>query len=357
MLASKKIKNGSQLFKNAKPPVSKETEPVKLNQFNKVNQLTNIGAILNKINVVDSKNSGMLALQTVVKQTPVMQPSSLSIVAYNLAPLSSQDRPSNFTADQSQSNSRFDNTSSKLIQKASIGIACLSYINEVPHILMVCKRYTYGFIDFILGKYQHGDIKNNKYIKLTLMRLFNKMTNDEKLDILSLNFSQMWYRIWLHDTKINNQYYVYKNKFESMFCVDKGKKLKKLIEKSTSIHKIWEIPKGRKKSNVESDLNCAIREFSEETNISKRQYRIIPNIKKVYSYTSDNNTTYTNTYYLAMTKQEIVPVINFNTQEQINEICDIRWMDLASVRLIDNNCRLEPFIKNIFKTIKSKHLL
>ena len=76
--------------------------------------------------------------------------------------------------------------------KKAYGIACVRY-NDIARqyeILMVRKRCTYAFISFVSGRYCRNDER-------TIMDLLNAMTNQEKLDVLSLDFDILWWRIWL----------------------------------------------------------------------------------------------------------------------------------------------------------------
>jgi 8-oxo-dGTP pyrophosphatase MutT (NUDIX family) len=232
-------------------------------------------------------------------------------------------------------------------EKTSLGIACCRINGNKPEILLVCKRYTYAYNIFVHGRYASG---NNAEI----IGLFNNMTIEEKTDILSLNFAQIWYRIWLNNTQRNANYFISKNKFESTFSVDNGARLKKLISRSSiSIGKIWEIPKGKKKNKNEADIHCAIREFAEETNIHKKHYKIFPMATRSYTYV-DEGCRYTNIYYLAFMRQHIVPRINFDNQSQLDEISDLRFADIETIRLLDSTGRLEKFVKPIFNYIKKK---
>lgn len=231
-------------------------------------------------------------------------------------------------------------------ERVSLGIACCRFNKDKPEILLVCKRYTYAYNLFTQGKY-------NSNSNAELIELFNGMTVEEKLDIRSLNFMQIWYRIWLDNTSRSANYFLAKNKFESTFVVDGGVRLKKLLAKSTHSNKIWEIPKGRKSNKTEPDIHCAVREFREETGIHKKNYKLFPSAKRVYSYI-DDGIKYVNIYYLAYTKHNIEPKIDFGLADQVDEICDIRWMNIDEIRLVDPTGRLEKFVRPIFNFMK-KH--
>ena len=155
----------------------------------------------------------------------------------------------------------------------SIGIACIRVIDHIPQILLINKRYTYAYSEFVHGRYP--------YDKNYVMELFNRMTNAEKILILSLNFELIWYHIWLNAPKITN-YIQAKNRFETSYLQDGGSKLRYIIARSKSINTLWQIPKGRKRSKNETDLCCAVREFKEETGIEKIE--IIPGFKEYIKY-------------------------------------------------------------------------
>ncbi len=236
-------------------------------------------------------------------------------------------------------------TNTTIRDKLSIGVACcrISKFGR-PEMLFICKRYTYAFNLIAHGRY-------NEHNKAEMIELLGGTTVDEKLDLLSLNFSQIRYRIYLNKSQVNQTFFMAKNKFESTFVVDNGVKLRKLIAKSAHSNKIWEIPKGHKLNKSEPDIHCAVREFEEETGITKKSYKLFPGAKKTYSYI-DAGVRYTNIYYIAFTRSTAAPRINFNNQDQIDEICDIRWMNIDDIRQIDETKRLATFVRPIFNYIK-----
>lgn len=229
--------------------------------------------------------------------------------------------------------------------RTSLGVACCRLNNDMPEILLVCKRYTYAYSDFVHGKYVTG---NNK----DLMKLFNMMTITEKHIILSLNFSHMWYYIWLNAKTQSMHYLTAKQKFESVFGGKDGlTKLQSLISKSTHTRLIWEIPKGHKLNKSETNINCAIREFQEETGINKTKYKIIPSAIQQYSYINDG-TLYNNIYYIAYSKHNIEPKIDFTLTKQVEEISDIRWMNIDDISKNLDTKKLENQIRPIFDYVK-----
>ncbi len=80
-------------------------------------------------------------------------------------------------------------------------------------VALVLKRYTYAFSNFLLGAYTAENTEE-------ILALFNKMTLEERTDVWSLNFGQMWFRVWL--TSSGEKFAKKYRKFESCFLRDKG---------------------------------------------------------------------------------------------------------------------------------------
>ena len=203
--------------------------------------------------------------------------------------------------------------------------------NNRPEVLVVHKRHTYAFYDFVNGKYSNKPSKKDNIHKMLKM-----MTYDELLDIYSLNFEQMWYRAWL--TFGNSSEYQKKQlKFYNTYIKsDNGKFLRRTIELTYAIGSLYyEFPKGKKLNSKESKLSCAIREFKEETGIDKRNYRILPYYKR-YHHFIDMGVRYITIYYIAIALpilkgNQIVP--NFLN----SEVSDIKWMNIDQLKIIDNH--------------------
>jgi 8-oxo-dGTP pyrophosphatase MutT (NUDIX family) len=274
--------------------------------------------------------------------------------------------------------------------RKSVGLACCRFIGKSNklEILLVKKRYTYSFAMFVFGKYAKRD-------DVELKKLFNGMTVQEKIDIMSLRFDLLWYKIWLefptsrntephvfdvssvdaidkswkymykHKAMINNVpvgkshtktafYIKKKNKFESAFLEDEGVRLRKLINGSSNTRLMWEIPKGRRNPH-ETKLDCAIREFEEETSISVDKYSIIFNIRPVTESFVSNNTVYINNYYIAYSRGIDDPCVDFKSNSQLTEGGDIKWVTVDEVQYLDRTGRLKKMVKIVFDTFLSKY--
>ena len=79
----------------------------------------------------------------------------------------------------------------------SIGIIALRKVDSGIEILLIRRKNTLGFVDFMRGKY---NINNISYI----INLFNKMSIEERNLILTQDFHYLWKYLW--GSNINNQY-------------------------------------------------------------------------------------------------------------------------------------------------------
>lgn len=233
-----------------------------------------------------------------------------------------------------------------MVEKISAGIACVRRAQTGMEILLVRKRYTYAYNKFVNGRYR---VDSNK----ELITLFNQMTLEEKLDLMSMNFAQIWYRVWLTNSSKMSAYYAAEGKFKNNFATDGGSRLRRLLA-AANLHGqlIWEIPKGRKKTRNESDIECALREFKEETRVDKCQFKMYP-INTTYSYISDR-TKYTNIYYFALAKGNITTSINISSRDQVGEVAEIKWMSLEDMKHSGTCERIIPIVGRIFKYMR-KH--
>jgi len=203
--------------------------------------------------------------------------------------------------------------------KKSVGI--MLYDKTGKNILMIQKRHTYAYTDFVLGRY-------NKTNRRTILSKLNNMTSQEKLIINSLNFDIMWYHLFLNNDK-TTLYYKCLNKFTNSFLVNNIKFFKSLINSSTrSVNLMWEPPKGRICN--ESNIACAIRELKEESGICMNSYQFIKKEKVKKSIIIDK-VKYIIYYYVAKCKEDVRPIYNINNIHQAIEISDIKWIPIKDL--------------------------
>jgi 8-oxo-dGTP pyrophosphatase MutT (NUDIX family) len=245
---------------------------------------------------------------------------------------------------------------SNIPTKKSLGIILckINTITNQPEVLLVHKRYTYAYSMFVHGKYSRPNIWPKSSMQF-IINLLNQMTLEELLEIWSLNFKQMWYRIWLNN--IEDEFYKRKyNKFFMSFIKnDTGDQLKKYILSVRNYSSLnWEVPKGRPIDFQEKNLHCAIREIKEETGLNKTDYTILPNVKRYVNYVS-LGTRYICTYYIAIVNH-CIKYYNtsvFKDMKKFNEVSETKWFDINKIRLIDDHKHhLESLISPAFKLVK-----
>ncbi len=231
-------------------------------------------------------------------------------------------------------------------KRYSVGVACVRF-NEKreAEILLIQKRFSYAYSQFAFGDW--GAIKRDG-LEDCIRRLLNNMTIEEKIHILSLDFDKIWYRIWLRDYKPKS-YFIVKQKFEKYFCNPEGSAALKLwLAEAEHGGEIWEIPKGRK-NRGESEINAAVREFEEETQIPKDLYNILFGLKTKDSIT-DDGITYISTYYIALANKKFEPKISV-CDNQINEIINIKWCTKNDEE-VKKRPNLELNVSRIIKIVK-----
>ena len=208
----------------------------------------------------------------------------------------------------------------------SIGIVAFRIINNKPEYLTICRKDTFGFIDFMRGKY-------SAYNKDYIMNMLKQMTVYEKQILLTKTFVELWKHIW-GDHVSNNQYKHEENcsrdKFDilkkGVSCNSNTYTLASLIEES-NLYAQWEdpewgFPKGRRNFQ-ERDYDCAVREFGEETGINKEHLTSIHNIYPYEEiYTGSNYKSYKHKYYLAYIPHEHSENL---TNFEITEVSKMEW--------------------------------
>jgi len=214
--------------------------------------------------------------------------------------------------------------------------------------LMISRKHSLGYIDFLRGRYKPDNIEGIIY-------LFQQMTPNEIHNIGKKFFYELWDDFWSDDIKRHSQSHkrefdIAKNKYEQLkkkinvelnldFYVNNVKSLYGIPE--------WGFPKGRK-SRGESNINCAIREFCEETNFSACDIKIITNIKPIIEdITGTNGIKYRHIYYVA----EFVSDVNdiMKKEHKNNETGDIDFFTYEQAMTLIREYHIEK--KNILLNV------
>ena len=129
--------------------------------------------------------------------------------------------------------------------------------------------------------------------------------------------------------------------------------LKELLEKSKTnwTEPEWGFPKGRR-NNLENDINCAIREYIEETGHERNYFKIIENILPYEEiFTGSNFKSYKHKYYLAYIENNKIN----NNNYQKSEVSKLRWFTFEEIKKTIRPYSLEKLkiIENVDKTLNN----
>lgn len=187
----------------------------------------------------------------------------------------------------------------------SNGIIVFRDSEEGASYLMIRRKDTLGFVEFIRGKYP---VYNRTY----LQRIIDEMTMDEKRRLQTQTFSELWKNVWgdYLNSKYQNEETVSRDRFNTL---KNGIKingdtlaggvlsLDTLIENSSTqwTEPEWGFPKGRR-NYQEKDIDCALREFAEETGYDAKKLVVMQNIVPYEEiFMGSNLKTYKHKYYVA----------------------------------------------------------
>lgn len=211
----------------------------------------------------------------------------------------------------------------------SFGIICYKMNGNTINYLMIQRKDSLSFMEFIRGKYLVTDIG---YIK----QLVSSMTVDEKKLLLTKSFDEIWNYTWYQNNassiKHTSEYYESKNKFDYLvnnsILIEIINNIICLVEQEQE----WGFPKGRRKLK-ETDLDCAIREFCEETRLKPNDIEILDSIKPFEEiFFGTNNILYKHTYYIAkIIDNETSVSVDQTCLEQIREVRALKWFNIEEV--------------------------
>jgi 8-oxo-dGTP pyrophosphatase MutT (NUDIX family) len=207
----------------------------------------------------------------------------------------------------------------------SIGIITFRYHNDELQYLMIQRKDTLGFVEFMRGKYP---IHNVEYIQ----NIFNEMTTHEKTRIKEHTFDELWNELWGKWVASNyrgeerTSREKYKSLKEGILVNNDLYDLNYFIENSTTgwNEAEWGFPKGRRNFQ-EKDLSCALREFEEETGIIKSDVKVILNIVPYEEiFTGSNLKSYKHKYFVGY----INDTVELNNYQK-TEVCEVKWCNVS----------------------------
>lgn len=243
----------------------------------------------------------------------------------------------------------------------SYGIIPFRFTSRGIQYLMIRRKDSFGYIDFLRGKYSQTNVDH-------LKSMFNEMSTVERQNILHNDFDTLWKKLWSIEDKsqIGNQY-----KYEEISSQRKFDALKEgiklgdneeilslsnLVEKATTNwnETEWEFSKGRRNYH-EKEVECALREFEEETGISKSEIKIIENMLPIEEiFLGSNHKSYKHKYFLGYTEYTKDELHNY----QPAEVSKIEWktLDECLEAIRPYNLEKKNLIININKVLEEYRL-
>jgi 8-oxo-dGTP pyrophosphatase MutT (NUDIX family) len=237
----------------------------------------------------------------------------------------------------------------------SYGIILFRKKNEITEFLMIRRKDSFGYIDFIRGKYSPYNIEH-------IQSIIDEMSLSEKERILTLSFNELWNLMWGNVS--NNQYLneemISSKKFDliksGVVVNDEIITLEMIVKKSNTVwtETEWEFPKGRRNSR-EKDLECALREFKEETGIYCETICVVQNVLPFEeTFIGTNHKSYKHKYFLAYMDEINDDILNY----QKTEVSKIEWKSFQ--KCLENirpyNLEKKQLISNVHKLLNEYSL-
>ena len=239
----------------------------------------------------------------------------------------------------------------------SYGIIAFRDSSEGLQFLMIRRKDSFGYIDFIRGKYSPYNLKQ-------LLTIIDEMSTNEKKRILELPFDILWTEMWGDiNIQFKSEEHASKKKFEllkeGIIISEKVYTLKDIVEMSKTDWKEteWEFPKGRR-NQKEKDLDCALREFEEETGILRNKLTIVENILPFEEmFIGSNHKSYKHKYFLALI-DNLEPDKEDLNNFQITEVSKLEWktVDKCLESIRPYNLEKKELIVNINKVLQEYRL-
>lgn len=242
----------------------------------------------------------------------------------------------------------------------SIGIIVFRFKDNKYEFLMIRRKDTLGHVDFMRGKYS---LNNKEYI----LNMLNQMTIYEKNDLKSKTFDELWKNVW-GGVNVSSQYkneeIISREKFANLkngvYFNDILFTLDDLIEESNKIQSWeeteWGFPKGRR-NNKESDYDCALREFNEETGYKTK---FLLNLQNVIPYeeifTGSNYKSYKHKYFVMYMNYENSLI---QTQFEKSEVSKMEWKNFENCMeaIRPYNIEKKRILHNIYNCIVENKII
>ena len=187
-------------------------------------------------------------------------------------------------------------------------------------ILMVRRKDSMAYTEFLRGKYE---LSCMSYIQT----LLSNMTHQEHSRLATTTFEELWTLHWgAGRDHHSREFEVSKERFEQLDIPELTASVQGYAEPE------WGFPKGRR-AHRETDIDCALREFSEETNIPRESFVICRNLLLSETFNGTNEIPYRHNYFIALLREpESIDLHQVMTSMQKREVSAIEWKTVQECR-------------------------
>lgn len=203
---------------------------------------------------------------------------------------------------------------------------------EGLEVLLIQRKDSIGFIELLRAKYKITDIP---YIQEQIQGT----VEHERKALISKPFHELWIDLWGTSPTQTRQYkQEYDQALQKFTALKEGFEvdgahvsLKTLVDSAPLLWPTpeWGFPKGRR-NPFESDRQCAMREFCEETGLTTEQFTIVENLEPIReTFLGNNAIHYCHVYFVAIVPRSI-EVRMLDNELMKREIGDIRWFSFAN---------------------------
>lgn len=214
--------------------------------------------------------------------------------------------------------------------------------------LLIKRKDSIAFLEFMRGKYNPHD---TAYVGV----LLRSMTIDEQDRLLTRTFEELWNTMWGGVSLARS----HKSNYE--LSEKKYMTIRAHLPEWIATHRSiwtepeWGFPKGRRDLH-ETDIQCAVREFQEETGLLRSQFTMIQNTTCLSeTFFGSNNVHYCHKYYLAICPSHTEVEYKRQDYHMSREIGDIKWcsLDEAIAKIRPDNIEKREILLKAGKIMKN----
>jgi 8-oxo-dGTP pyrophosphatase MutT (NUDIX family) len=192
--------------------------------------------------------------------------------------------------------------------------------------LLIRRRDTLGFIEIMRGKY---DLRDEEGIQV----LIDQTTLTERQRLLTKPFNDLWIELWNGPAsrRYHAEYEQAKAKFDVLRSGGNTGGVRKRMEEYCAasgtawLEPEWGFPKGRR-SSMETELTCALRETWEEAGIESRDLHVLATVHPILEeFMGSNGVRYRHRYWLAESPSTLEVTMDPKNVNQTREVGAVRW--------------------------------